>query len=37
LPTGLSTQEHIYFENASDYYRVHPDEQIRTSTKIEFE
>ena len=37
LPTGLSTQEHIYFENASDYYRVHPDEQIRTSTKIECE
>ena len=37
LPTGLSTQEHIYFENASDYYSVHPDEQIRTSTKIECE
>ena len=37
LPTGLSTQEHIYFENASDYYSVHPDEQIRTSTKIKFE
>ena len=29
LPTGLSTQEHIYFEDASDYYSVHPDEQIR--------
>ena len=37
LPTGLSTQEHIYFENASDYYSVHPDEQIRTSPKIECE
>ena len=29
VPTGLSTQEHIYFDDASDYYRVHPDEQIR--------
>ena len=36
-PTGLSTQEHIYFNDASDYYTVHPDEQIRTSTKIGFE
>ena len=37
VPTGLSTQEHIYFDDASDYYLVHPDEQIRTSTKIELE
>ena len=37
LPTGLSRQEHFYFENASDYYSVHPDEQISISTKIEFE
>ncbi len=32
MPTGLSTQEHIYFDDASDYYTVHPDEQIRTDT-----
>ena len=37
VPTGLSTQEHIYFNDASDYYTVHPDEQIRISTKIKFE
>ena len=32
MPTGLSTQEHIYFDDASDYYTVHPDERIRTDT-----
>ena len=25
-PTGLHTQAHIFFTDASDYYRVHPDE-----------
>ena len=37
VPTGLNTQEHIYFDDASDYYKIHPDEQIRTSAEIEFE
>lgn len=31
-PTGLKTREHIYFEDASDYYKVHPDEQQRTGS-----
>ena len=25
-PTGLKTQAHIFFSDASDYYAVHPDE-----------
>jgi len=25
-PTGLNTGAHIFFDDASDYYRVHPDE-----------
>ena len=25
-PTGLKTGAHIFFDDASDYYRVHPDE-----------
>ena len=33
VPTGLSTQQHIYFNDASDYYRVHPEEQIRTGSE----
>ena len=37
VPTGLSTQEHIYFEDASDYYTVHPDEQIRTGSETVIE
>ncbi|MGE4660220.1 MAG: GFA family protein, partial [Arenicellales bacterium] len=26
MPTGLATGAHIFFDDASDYYRVHPDE-----------
>ena len=26
-PTGLNTGAHIFFDDASDYYRVHPDEK----------
>ena len=37
VPTGLSTQEHIYFDDASDYYRVHPEEQIRTGNETVIE
>ena len=37
VPTGLSTQEHIYFDDASDYYMVHPEEQIRTGSEAVIE
>ena len=37
VPTGLSTQEHIYFDDASDYYMVHPEEQIRKHSKTVIE
>ena len=26
-PTGLDTGAHIFFDDASDYYQVHPDEK----------
>ena len=29
LPTGLRTGSHIYVEDASDYYAIHPDERRR--------
>ncbi|HCK76127.1 MAG TPA: aldehyde-activating protein [Gammaproteobacteria bacterium] len=32
-PTGLDTGAHIFFDDASDYYQVHPDEKkIRGSS-----
>ena len=37
VPTGLSTQEHIYFDDSSDYYTIHPDEQIRTGAEAVIE
>ena len=37
VPTGLSTEEHIYFDDASDYYTVHPDEKIRTGSEAVIE
>ena len=33
VPTGLSTQEHIYCDDASDYYTVNADELIRMGTE----
>lgn len=37
VPTGLSTQEHIYFDDASDYYTVNADELIRMGTETVIE
>ena len=37
IPTGLDGVEHIFFDDASDYYKIHPDEQIRKSNEIEIE
>ena len=37
VPTGLSTQEHIYFDHASDYYTVNADELIRMGTETVIE
>lgn len=29
-PTGLKTEAHIYVSDASDYYRIHPDEPTQS-------
>ena len=44
-PTGLKTGAHIFFDDASDYYRVHPDENtiggassdVCCSTRFDYE
>ncbi len=35
IPTGLDGVDHIFFEDASDYYKIHPAEQIRKNNEIE--
>ena len=35
VPTGLKMGGHIFFADASDYYRIHPDEPVTAGSSVE--